>query len=44
MVNKFRSKLSGLLAGLMVVSSLISTATTLQVLADETDTECKDKQ
>ena len=37
MVNKFRSKLSGLLAGLMVVSSL-STATTLQVLADETDT------
>ena len=37
MVNKFRSKLSGLLAGLMVVSSL-SAATTLQVLADETDT------
>ncbi|WP_373262268.1 SpaA isopeptide-forming pilin-related protein [Hungatella hathewayi] len=36
MVNKFRSKLSGLLAGLMVVSS-ISAATTIQVLADETD-------
>ena len=36
MVNKFRSKLSGLLAGLMVVSSL-SAATTIQALADETD-------
>lgn len=36
MVNKFRSKLSGLLAGLMVVSSL-SAATTIQALADETE-------